>query len=135
MARRVRREEESFQMAPMIDMVFLLLVFFMTVSTIARDARPEVELPLTAEGRVPVAPIPRPVLTLLREDGNLSYAWFNRRVGLDGVEGLLREAAASGDDSITIRAAADCRWAELQPVLAAVRGAGFREWVLCGFED
>jgi len=32
-------------MAPMIDMVFLLLVFFMTVSSLADDLRPELELP------------------------------------------------------------------------------------------
>lgn len=134
MAGRVRREEETFQMAPMIDMVFLLLVFFMTVSTMARDARPEVLLPVTVEAAVPVAPTPRPVLTLLREGDQLRYAWFNRRVGLDELVPLLGEAAAT-DDSVTIRAAADCRWAELQPVLAAVRSAGFREWILCGFED
>ena len=122
-------------MAPMIDMVFLLLVFFMTVSTMARDARPEVELPVTVEATVPVALTPRPVLTLLREQEGMRYAWFNRRVGLDEVGALLREAAAGGDHSVTIRAAADCRWSELQPVLAAVRAAGFREWILCAFED
>jgi hypothetical protein len=36
------RTDEPFQMAPMIDMVFLLLVFFMTVSTLDEDARPEI---------------------------------------------------------------------------------------------
>lgn len=37
--------EEGFQMAPMIDMVFLLLVFFMCVSSMA-DAEKSVELDL-----------------------------------------------------------------------------------------
>ena len=46
---RMRRRElsaEEFQMAPMIDMVFLLLVFFMCVSSLAQaDKRTPVELP------------------------------------------------------------------------------------------
>lgn len=41
-------------MAPMIDMVFLLLVFFMTVSTMAQSERlREVELPESHESEVP----------------------------------------------------------------------------------
>ena len=42
--RRKVHPEEDFQMAPMIDMVFLLLVFFMTVSTLAQDERRPLEL-------------------------------------------------------------------------------------------
>ena len=50
--RKRSRQEEPFQMAPMIDMVFLLLVFFMTVSTMAKDARPELDLPLSKTAEV-----------------------------------------------------------------------------------
>lgn len=43
-------------MTPMIDMVFLLLVFFMTVSTLAQAERAkEVDLPESAESDVPGA--------------------------------------------------------------------------------
>lgn len=41
-------------MTPMIDMVFLLLVFFMTVSTLAQaDRQVELELPESASSDVP----------------------------------------------------------------------------------
>jgi biopolymer transport protein ExbD len=54
--RKKRRQHpaEDFQMAPMIDMVFLLLVFFMCVSSLSQAARLlPVELPEAAESRVP----------------------------------------------------------------------------------
>ncbi len=52
--RRVVREAEDFQMAPMIDMVFLLLVFFMCVSSLAQaDKSLPLDLPESAESEVP----------------------------------------------------------------------------------
>lgn len=48
------QEEAKFSMAPMIDMVFLLLVFFMSVSTLVQAGRTvEVELPESEESEVP----------------------------------------------------------------------------------
>ena len=51
--RRSEQPSEDFQMAPMIDMVFLLLVFFMTVSTLARDERVELDLPESERSVIP----------------------------------------------------------------------------------
>lgn len=52
--RKSKRAEEAFQMAPMIDMVFLLLVFFMTVSTLAQaEKRVELKLPESHQSEVP----------------------------------------------------------------------------------
>lgn len=46
--------EEDFPMTPMIDMVFLLLVFFMTVSTLAQaDRRVKLDLPESESSDVP----------------------------------------------------------------------------------
>ena len=52
--RRRNQEPEDFQMAPMIDMVFLLLVFFMTVASVAKSQRQvELDLPESEESKVP----------------------------------------------------------------------------------
>ena len=52
--RSIHPPEEDFPMTPMIDMVFLLLVFFMTVSTLAQaDRQVELELPESASSDVP----------------------------------------------------------------------------------
>jgi biopolymer transport protein ExbD len=56
MARRRKSHppEEDFPMTPMIDMVFLLLVFFMTVSTLARaDKQVPLDLPESSQSDVP----------------------------------------------------------------------------------
>jgi biopolymer transport protein ExbD len=56
MARRrsTRPPEEDFPMTPMIDMVFLLLVFFMTVSTLAQaDRRVKLDLAESSSSDVP----------------------------------------------------------------------------------
>ncbi|MEN8862889.1 MAG: biopolymer transporter ExbD, partial [Lentimonas sp.] len=56
MARRrtSKQPEEGFPMTPMIDMVFLLLVFFMTVSTLAQaDRRVKLDLPESSQSDVP----------------------------------------------------------------------------------
>jgi biopolymer transport protein ExbD len=52
--RSIHPPEEDFPMTPMIDMVFLLLVFFMTVSTLAQaDRQVVLELPESATSDVP----------------------------------------------------------------------------------
>lgn len=60
-------------MAPMIDMVFLLLVFFMTVGTMARDLRPPAELAesTTASPSPDSQPV-REIITLLREGDDVN---------------------------------------------------------------
>jgi biopolymer transport protein ExbD len=46
-------EEATFQMAPMIDMVFLLLVFFMCASTVSQQKNLKLEIPEAAKALVP----------------------------------------------------------------------------------
>lgn len=54
---RLKRKEqptEDFAMTPMIDMVFLLLVFFMCVSSLAQaDKKLKLDLPESTESKVP----------------------------------------------------------------------------------
>ena len=46
----------AFNMTPMIDIVFLLIIFFMTVSQITRTVDIPLELPQVAEGSNPTQP-------------------------------------------------------------------------------
>jgi biopolymer transport protein ExbD len=59
----------------MIDMVFLLLVFFMTVSTMAKDARPEIDLPVSTTAAVPEAAPPRDIVSVKRGENGFIYHW------------------------------------------------------------
>jgi biopolymer transport protein ExbD len=71
---RIRRRQtpaEEFQMAPMIDMVFLLLVFFMCVSSLSQAERAmPVDLPSSAESKVPDDLANRATISIL-DDGSI----------------------------------------------------------------
>ena len=82
-------------MAPMIDMVFLLLVFFMTVSTLAREARPELELAVSTTAAVPAEAPPRDIVTVMPGAEGFRYFWHNRETGIDQLGGLIEAAAGA----------------------------------------
>lgn len=54
-------------LTPMIDVVFLLIVFFMTVATIINAERIEVELPVAGESKVPEDSGRRETVTILAD--------------------------------------------------------------------
>lgn len=136
MPRRKRPREEAFQMAPMIDMVFLLLVFFMTVSTLARDARPEMALPSSSEAVVPTETPPRDILSVLAGKGHHRLVLNNHALGLDELPGRLEGTTTDGSPSPRVlRAGPDTSWERLAPVMERLREAPPAELTLAAFED
>jgi biopolymer transport protein ExbD len=123
-------------MAPMIDMVFLLLVFFMTVSTLARDARPEMVLPSSTEAVVPMEAPPRDILSLLAGNGKHRLVLNSHDLGLDELPGRLEgTAGAESSPPRILRAGPDTPWKRLAPVLERLREAPPAELTLAAFED
>jgi biopolymer transport protein ExbD len=121
-------------MAPMIDMVFLLLVFFMTVSTLAKDARPEIDLPLSTTAIVPEETPPRDIVTVTGSDSGPLLYWHNRQVALDDLAALLETAAEAGA-SLLLRGPPDLPWSAWEPVVSRCREAGHRDMEFATFED
>lgn len=128
------REDEDFQMAPMIDMVFLLLVFFMTVSTMAKDARPEMELAQSSAAVVPVAAPPRTIISVFAVADGYEHWLGNRVVRLEELGELLLEDSAARVTEVTLRAAFDLPWEGLRPVMDACAAAGVETMHLATFE-
>ncbi|MGF1450805.1 MAG: ExbD/TolR family protein [Opitutales bacterium] len=115
--------EEEFQMAPMIDMVFLLLVFFMTVSTLAQSERLEsVELPESYESEVPEDIADRGIVSLDAE-GKV-YAGTTQ-VTIAEMQRRLRETLAENPElRVTVRADKNTSYGEIKKVLQACAEAG-----------
>ncbi len=119
--RRRPRNDVSIELAPLIDVVFLLLIFFMVSTTFIRETELEVELPeAAAEVREPEDHI---VELTISADG--SYAVNNRLLVNNRLETLmkaLREVTA-GDMGrrLVITADADARH---QDVVTAMDAAG-----------
>lgn len=57
-------EDARFQMAPMIDMVFLLLVFFMCASHLSSSKNLPLKIPLASKGVVPKERVDRWVVNI-----------------------------------------------------------------------
>ena len=135
MSRRRKAVPEDFQMAPMIDMVFLLLVFFMTVSTMAREARPEMELPVSATAQVPEAAPPRHIVSVRSGVDGIDYFWGNRRVDLEALEGLLKEQASHSVTELLLRGEPGLTWSAWEALLQMCRERGISNLVLATFEE
>lgn len=70
--RRVPREEVSVNLTPLIDVVFLLLIFFMVSTTFTRETQLQLELPEAASGE-PVEAVEQPQIeVLISADGEVS---------------------------------------------------------------
>jgi biopolymer transport protein ExbD len=121
--RRKNREAEDFQMAPMIDMVFLLLVFFMCVSSLAQaDKSIEIDLPESAESKVPENLSGRGIVSV-KEDGSIYMG--ARAVSLEELRVEVSRALRETPDlRVQVRADALTRFENIQTVLKACAEAG-----------
>lgn len=117
------RHAEDFQMAPMIDMVFLLLVFFMCVSSLAQaDKSVQVDLPESTESKVPENLASRGIITI-QEDGSLHLG--ARPVDLEELPGEIRSALREIPDlRIQVRADRSTTYGKIQQVLRVCAEAG-----------
>jgi biopolymer transport protein ExbD len=68
---RQKREEVSVNLTPLIDVVFLLLIFFMVSTTFTNEAHLEVDLPEVSETEV--SSLPEDLIDIIiTADGNFS---------------------------------------------------------------
>lgn len=124
--RRRAREAEDFQMAPMIDMVFLLLVFFMCVSSLAQaDKSLPLDLPESEESEVPDDLSNRGVVSVQR-NGDVFVGVA--RVSLEDLGTRLRaELKRHPDLKIQVRADGQAPFSVIKPVLKVCGEAGAAE--------
>ncbi|MEN6497434.1 MAG: biopolymer transporter ExbD [Thermoguttaceae bacterium] len=106
-----------FNLTPMIDCVFLLLVFFLVTTQLAEEERQvSVELPSASEA-LPLTSKPRELLINIDERGE--YYVDAERLTLAQLDPVLKRAWVNNPDrqAVVIRADKRCRW---QSVVAAM---------------
>lgn len=120
-------------MAPMIDMVFLLLVFFMCVSTISGGAaRVPAELAESVRARVPKELARRLPVTVLAGGAVFVGA---AEVPADGLEARLREEFRREPRLlVNVRAEGAVPFEAVKAVLRAAAAAGAGDVVFAAFE-
>lgn len=117
--------EVSFNMTPMIDVVFLLIIFFLVSSHLARqEAQMPLELPLADSGSEPV-PSERPRVTVnVTAEGSLLLA--GRTVtSAELVRRLAEQRGQEGDDlELRIRSDRTVAYQHVEPILLSAVRAG-----------
>lgn len=116
-----RREDPDINLTPLIDVVFLLLIFFMVSTTFTRETELKVQLP--EAGGEPVEQPPQAVEVTVSADGRY---FVNGRAVVDRRVQTLRRAiekAAGGRRDVPLVIRADAR-AQHQAVVRAMDAAG-----------
>lgn len=89
--KRIQEETETIQMAPLIDIVFLTLVFFMTVSTYSSmESDLDITLP-TADAAVQNVRGQGEIYINLRKDGRIVLN--DREMGVEELQDVLKRVA------------------------------------------
>ena len=119
--RRQQREDLAINLTPLIDVVFLLLIFFMVSTTFTRETQLRVDLP-EATG-VPVEAVDESIEILVDENGGFRV---NGQAMIDGRMRTLQAAVykiSRGDTTLPMIISADAQAAH-QDVVLAMDAAG-----------
>jgi biopolymer transport protein ExbD len=118
----------SVNLTPMIDMVFLLLIFFLVATRFEEEERSlDVNLPQASEA-MPVSARPRELFVNVDVQGR--YFLGARQVNAQELESQLRQAATNnpGRQTVVIRADRHCHWQSVVNVVNLCLKAGIRDY-------
>ncbi len=120
-----RRYNHSYMnIAPLVDVVFLLLLFFMLTSSLIREPAVRIKLP---ESKTAVTEQQRIKTVMITRQGRIFF--MGREVGLNGLKEAVTEGLTGGKDTpLRIRADRDASVGLLMKVIDEVRLAGVRNF-------
>ena len=120
-------EEPAFQMAPMIDMVFLLLVFFMCASQMSQRQNIKMEIPTASRAVVPRERPDRWVVNVA-EDGKVYSG--ETETTLDNLAAEVKaRLLVMPDLKVYIRADAKCKHREVKKVMGKLADVGCDDFI------
>ena len=120
-------EDAKFAMAPMIDMVFLLLVFFMCTSTLSAKTGLKMMLPFASKGSVPKERPDRYVVNIM-PDGTL-YSGQDP-IAIDALKGDVKSYLAENPRAkVYLRADGTAPHREVKKVMTAMAEAGVDDFI------
>lgn len=131
--------EDEINMAPMIDMVFLLLIFFMVASHMSKMDRTPVPLPVADKSTVPENAQGRQLITIRSQDAtgeevdilmNLKVVQLEEITPI--VENLL---AADKNAEVYLRADRFAKHKHVKEVMAACAKGGVANVIFATFES
>ncbi|MCH8251429.1 MAG: biopolymer transporter ExbD [Planctomycetes bacterium] len=125
---KVREENTSLaiELTPMIDMVFLLLIFFLVATTFQQSEREmRIALPF-AKSSGPISATLRELIVNVDDTGAIIVS--GRRIELADLETMVAEAVARNpEQKVTVRGDRNTAYANIVSVLDICKGAGIQE--------
>ena len=120
-------EEAKFQMAPLIDMVFLLLVFFMCASHLSSSKSLPLEMPLASKG---VVPKERPDRWIVNVEKSGQVYSGTQPVTIDELKGLVAEGVKKNPNlKVYVRADQQTNHREVRKVMEAMASCGIDDFI------
>ena len=119
---RTPREPVDINLAPLIDVVFILLLFFVVTTTFTRETQLKVDLPEAVSGTPPEAAVKAPLEILVASDG--SFALNGKSLVTNDLAALMEalRVESAGDQSLPVMLSADAQ-APHQAVVTATDAA------------
>jgi biopolymer transport protein ExbD len=121
------QNDAKFEMAPMIDMVFLLLVFFMCASHMSVVQSVPLEIPTATKAVVPKERADRFIVNITK-DGTIFSG--NQPVTLEQLKGIVKESKATDPNvKLYLRADQETPHKYVKKVMNVVGEAGVDDFV------
>lgn len=126
-------EEIGFQMSPMIDCVFLLIIFFLVVAKDKIGERVVMDLAVAEESEVAKDPSGRATMSILK-DGTIKVGAAT--VDLSEVGRIIREGYKSNPRlKVLLRVDRDAKHKEVRKVLKACADAGVTDIIFATYQS
>ncbi|MBU0716938.1 MAG: biopolymer transporter ExbD [Planctomycetes bacterium] len=126
----IRAKEQTsilaIELTPLIDVVFLLLIFFLVATTLHQEEREmQIALPF-ASSSAPISTMLRELIINVDADGQIILA--GQPISEDRLRDTVNEAvAANPEQKVTVRGDRGTAYANVVQVLDICKGAGIQE--------
>ena len=116
----------SIELTPIIDMVFLLLIFFLVATTFHQTEREmQIALPI-ASSSAPISAMLQELIVNVDRDGQIIVG--GRRIESDALRSMITDAVkVNPEQKVTVRGDRGTAYANIVTVLDICKGAGIQE--------
>jgi len=111
--------EQGIDISPLIDIVFILLIFFIVATTFVEETGVDVDKPQAASARQLEK---NSILIALTNEGNVVYG--GREIGVSGVRPLVERMLRKEEVPVIIQADKDARTGQLVRIIDEAKRAG-----------
>lgn len=133
--KRKKSEDIAIDMSPMIDMVFLLLIFFLVASAVVKIEKVPIEVPAAIYAKVPEDETGRYPITV-NVDGRMYVGVTSEEVTIEELtERLAAEMEADPEMRILIRADRKVKYETNEKIMEACAEVGAMDLIFSAFEN